>query len=174
MYLFATSLGGIISAQYLINDQNKTSIKAATFFGTPLSTADNCEFLDNSAYGFNNYIMGKNLISKFRPMFKPVNVLSSPEQRDSYQKLLSGEVQPSLNTFDDFCASPMFGYRNRYDYRKRNSVKGKLKELKIPCLFLHAWDDFILGPNILDAQLYVTIKHILQILCGLFTSLCSD
>ena len=117
MYLFATSLGGIISAQYLINDQNKTSIKAATFFGTPLSTADNCEFLDNSAYGFNNYIMGKNLISKFRPMFKPVNVLSSPEQRDSYQKLLSGEVQPSLNTFDDFCASPMFGYRNRSDYR---------------------------------------------------------
>lgn len=80
-------------------------------------------------------------------MFEQVNEMSTPEQRESYGKLLRGEVSPNLNNVDDFCVSPMFGFKDRHDYRRQCSVKGRLKELKLPCFFLHAWDDFLLGPK---------------------------
>ena len=48
--------------------------------------------------------------------------------------------------------APMFGYKGMVDYREKCSVDGKLHKLKIPCFYLHAWDDILLGPDCVPAK----------------------
>jgi predicted alpha/beta-fold hydrolase len=147
IYLFACSLGAICSTLYLINDAENTPVRAATFYGTPLSSIRNGDYFDNSLYGFYSWVMGRSLIAKITPLFTEVKKRSTPEQIKCYDKLLTGEVSPNLNNVDDYFTSPMFGYKDRRDYRTQVSVHDQLHKLKIPCFYLHSWDDFIVGPD---------------------------
>lgn len=146
IYLFACSLGAICSTLYLINDKN-TPVRAATFYGAPLSPINNSDFFDNSLYGFYNWILGRNLTEKLRPLFNDVNKFSSHDQIKSYNLLLTGAVAPTLNNVDEYVVAPMFGYKGKDDYRAQCSVHDQLHKLTMPCFYLHAWDDFILGPQ---------------------------
>jgi predicted alpha/beta-fold hydrolase len=53
--------------------------------------------------------------------------------------------RPNLDDLEDYVVAPMFGYRDRLDYKQKVSVAGKLHLLKTPCFYLHADDDFIVG-----------------------------
>lgn len=113
IYLFACSLGAICSTLYLINDADNTPVRAATFYGTPLSPIRNEDFFDQSLGGFYNWVLGKSLTAKLTPLFPEVMKRSTPEQIASYNRLLSGEVSPTLNNVDEFVVAPMFGYKDR-------------------------------------------------------------
>ena len=65
IYLFGVSLGAICSTIYLINDADNTPVRAAAFYGTPISPINNCHFFNNSLWGFYNWFLGKSLIQKF-------------------------------------------------------------------------------------------------------------
>lgn len=62
MYLYGCSLGAICGTLYLINDAENTPIKAAAFYGTPMSVHENQEFFGKSLYGLYNYIFGASFV----------------------------------------------------------------------------------------------------------------
>jgi predicted alpha/beta-fold hydrolase len=64
MYLYACSLGAICANIYLTNLGRNTPIKAAAFYGTPINPFESSKFFVNNLYGFYNYVLGRNLISR--------------------------------------------------------------------------------------------------------------
>lgn len=50
-------------------------------------------------------------------MLNEVIKLSTPEQVKSYNLLLEGKVDGHLNNIDEYMVAPMFGYRDKEDYR---------------------------------------------------------
>jgi len=64
IYMFSCSLGAICSTIYLINEGDKTPVKAATFYGSPLAINKNQKFFENSLYGLYSWVFGKSLVEK--------------------------------------------------------------------------------------------------------------
>lgn len=77
---------------------------------------------------------------------------STEAQIKSYNQLLDGKVDGHLNNIDEYMVAPMFGYKDKKDYRDQCSVDGQLHKLKMPCMYLHAWDDFVIGPDCIPAD----------------------
>ena len=69
IFMFACSLGAICASLYLINEDGKGPVRAATFYGTPFNTLDNSPFFTTAAYGFYNWVLGKNNIKTLTPLF---------------------------------------------------------------------------------------------------------
>lgn len=116
IYLFACSLGGICSTIYLINDQ-KSPVKAAAFYGSPIAIAKNQDYFTNSGFGLYNHVFGHSLLSKQKNNLDQVMKMSTPEQIKMYNTLLEGRAPSHLNNIDEFMVAPMFGYKDREDYR---------------------------------------------------------
>ena len=57
-----------------------------------------------------------------------------------------------MDNVDNFLTAPMFGFKDVGDYRKQSSVEGLLHKIKVPCFYLHSWDDFVLGPLTIPLQ----------------------
>jgi predicted alpha/beta-fold hydrolase len=151
MYLFACSLGGIVSSRMLINDQ-KSPIKAAAFYGSPLSVEKNHNYFTNSGLGQYHRIFGGTFLRRQKKQLQEIMKFSTPEQVKSYEVLLNGGVDKNLNTVDDYLVAPMFGFKNKEDYREKTSVTGMLHKIKIPCFYLHSWDDIVIGRDCIPVK----------------------
>lgn len=152
IFMFACSLGAICASLYLINEDGKGPVRAATFYGTPFNTLDNSPFFTTAAYGFYNWVLGKNIIKTLTPLFQDIFKYSSLQQIQSYKLLLENIVPCTLNNFDQYIISPMFGYQDMFDYRRQCQAGGKLNKLKIPCFYLHSWDDMLLSKDFIPTR----------------------
>ena len=70
-------------------------------------------------------------------------------------------MKTTIDNVDEYVVSPMFGYKGMVDYREKCSVDGKLHKLKIPCFYLHAWDDILLGPDCVPAKEFMQCDNII-------------
>ena len=52
-----------------------------------------------------------------------------------------------FDSIDEYILGPMFGYKGSKDYRQASSTVGLLHKIKVPTLFLHAWDDAFMNPE---------------------------
>ena len=43
--------------------------------------------------------------------------------------------------------APMFGFKDRMDYRRGVSSMDELHKIRVPCFFLHAEDDIVVSNN---------------------------
>lgn len=161
MFMFACSLGAICANLYLMNDAEHSPIKAAAFYGTPLNPLGNSPFFTNTVFGFYNWILGSNLTKKLAPLFPDLYKYSNQQQIERYETLLFKRVPQNLDNVDEYVVAPMFGYKDRNDYRRQCSVNGKLHKLKIPCFYLHAWDDIILGKEAIPASEFQTVENLI-------------
>jgi len=41
----------------------------------------------------------------------------------------------------------MFGFKDREDYWRQSTTSDRLKNIKVPCFYLHALDDIIMAPD---------------------------
>jgi predicted alpha/beta-fold hydrolase len=62
MFMYSVSLGGTAATRYLIEDAENTPIKAALFFGAPVSLDLNHDFFEQNLYGIYNKVMGASFI----------------------------------------------------------------------------------------------------------------
>lgn len=53
-----------------------------------------------------------------------------------------------MNSVDDYVTTPMYGYKNRFEYRSAASVADKMHLIKVACLYLDSWDDFVITVNL--------------------------
>ena len=158
LYLFGTSLGAIVSTNYLIHDAQHTPIRAAAFLNGPMDLVAGSEFIDGSIY---SKLFAWVLKKKFRDMFTEIRKRSTKEQTESYDLLMNGHIKnPSLRDVDNYIVSPMFGFEDCMDYRRQCAVNGRLNKLKTPCFFLHAWDDFLIGPKSIPTREFEKCENI--------------
>ena len=117
MFMYSVSLGGTAATRYLIEDAENTPIKAALFFGAPIAITKNEPFFTNNFYGLYNKMFGANFIRLQRKYFDDIKKHSTPEQIQSYDKLLNNEVPHNMDNYDTYITAPMFGYESRDAYR---------------------------------------------------------
>lgn len=71
---------------------------------------------------------------------------------ESYNYILKGKVKPTLPNIDKYIVSPMFGYKEVSEYYKACTLKGNLKQIRVPTFYLHAMDDIVIDPNYLPVE----------------------
>ena len=52
-----------------------------------------------------------------------------------------------MGNYDQYVTFPMFGYEDKHHYYRDISSRDQLHKIPVPCLFVHSWDDFALGPD---------------------------
>lgn len=75
--MFGCSLGAICGTLYLIHDAENTPVRAAAFYGAPLTSTFNDEYFQSSGFGLYNYMFGSSWTKKMTPMFEIINNSSS-------------------------------------------------------------------------------------------------
>lgn len=75
--------------------------------------------------------------------------------------MIKGEVSNTLDNVDEFIIAPMWGYKDRPDYRLQCSVHGRLHKIKVPCFYLHAWDDIIVGPKCVPDEEFAHVDNLI-------------
>lgn len=96
-----------------------------------------------------------------RPFFETINKTSTNEQVVCYNKLLNNEVVKTLDNVDEFIIAPMYGFKDKFDYRRHASVTGRLNEIKVPCFYLHSWDDIIIGRKSVNDQEFSKVDNLI-------------
>lgn len=129
-----TSLGGMITAQYLEEKGEECHLSAAVLFSSPFYPVVNCkrlEFLTNFVL-INKPVAStlKRNYSKHRHLFKDV-VDHSRVMRS-----------PGIKDFDDAFTAPVFGYDSADHYYECCRIDEKrLQGIRIPTLCVNADDD---------------------------------
>ena len=148
VYLFGVSMGAMASTNYLINAGKDTPVKAACFLGAPLTPDRSDSFFKNSLFGFYDWAFGKILLSKLtKPELEKLYSYSTPKQVAEYRSVTESKKKVTLLDLEDHIVAPMFGFTDRHDYRRQVSVSKRLHKIKVPCFFMHADDDMLLGPD---------------------------
>ena len=55
---------------------------------------------------------------------------------------------PTLDSLDEYVFAPMFGFRDRHEYRANMAVYHELGKIRVPCMILNARDDFLIKRDI--------------------------
>ncbi len=76
----------------MINEGEKSPVRAAAFYGSPIDVVSNEDFFSTSGFGFYNYNLGKSWLKKRGHQFEVINKLSTLEQVASYNKILKRQV----------------------------------------------------------------------------------
>lgn len=92
IYIFGVSNGAICATHYLINEGEKSPVRAAAFYGSPIDVVSNEDFFSTSGFGFYNYNLGQSWLKKRGHQFQVINKLSTLEQVASYNKILKRQV----------------------------------------------------------------------------------
>lgn len=66
-----------------------------------------------------------------------------------------------MNSVDDYVTAPMYGYKDRHEYRAAARASHKMHLIKVACLYLHSWDDFVLGPKCVPQDIFTKLDNII-------------
>ena len=100
--------------------------------------------ISKQANGIYTRIFGAGFCRGQRHNFIALKQYASEAQYKSYSKFFNQEVVPTLDTLDEYVFAPMFGYRDRHEYRAHMAVHDKLDKIGVPCFILNASDDFLI------------------------------
>lgn len=135
--LIGFSLGGNLLLKYLGERESfPKEIKKAVAISTPLSLKGSLESLDE----FSNWVYRKSFLINLRKKYKS-------KMKDYPEKMSQSEYQKitSLLQFDNVYTAPAHGFKDAYDYYKKNSSLQFLPNIKIPIYLLNAQNDSFLS-----------------------------
>lgn len=136
--LIGYSMGGILSLNFLGRMHTPSCIKACITFSTPLDLLSNAAVFRKRS----NIIYLKNFMVDFKRKLK-IKQSQFPEIFDE-KKLRDIK---SFDELDDFFTAPLFGFKNKEDYYKKNSPLFILNQITIPTLIVNAENDPFLTPE---------------------------
>ena len=143
------SMGANILANLVGHQGDDCFLEAACLVQAPMKMWEIETFIQNSACGLYNSHLGKNLnsvITRHQSVlndhFKANINIDIPE----YVRT----VKPSIITFDEKITCPCFGYASRAEYYDKASCCHRIPSIKIPCFFMNALDDPVLGEKSID------------------------
>ena len=67
-------------------------------------------------------------------------------------KILEKEL--SILEIDDKITAPMFGWKDRNDYYTKAACYHRIPSIKVPCFFINALDDPIIGHKAIDYDVF--------------------
>ncbi|HLW32884.1 MAG TPA: alpha/beta fold hydrolase [Aequorivita sp.] len=150
--LIGFSLGGNLLLKYLgERHEFPEEIKKAVAISTPLCLKGSLHSLEH----FHNWIYRKTFLTKMRKKFK-VKMNNFPKEMSvsNYNKI------NSLFEFDNIYTAPAHGFKDAFDYYKKNSSLQFLPNIHIPIYILNAENDSFLSPKCYPRQLASKMKNL--------------
>jgi len=133
------SLGGNLLLKYLgEREQVPSEIKKAVAISTPLSLKGSLEALQKTS----NWVYRTSFLADLKKKYRQ-KIRQFPEKLSNKDlKLIK-----SLLDFDNIYTSRAHGFKDAYDYYKKNSSLQFLPQIKIPVLLLNAINDSFLSKD---------------------------
>ncbi len=150
--LVGFSLGGNLLLKYL-GERNvlpKQIIKAVAI-SAPLSLKGSLESLNE----LSNWIYHTSFLINLRKKYKA-------KMKDFPEKMTASEYKKinSLLAFDTIYTAPAHGFKDAYDYYKKNSSLQFLPDIKIPVFILNAKNDSFLSSDCYPTKLAESMKNL--------------
>ncbi|AFL81046.1 putative hydrolase of the alpha/beta-hydrolase fold protein [Aequorivita sublithincola DSM 14238] len=150
--LVGFSLGGNLLLKYLGERESfPKQIKKAVAISTPLSLKGSLESLNE----FSNWIYQTSFLINLRKKYK-AKMKDFPERMtvSDYKKITS------LLQFDHVYTAPAHGFKDAFDYYKKNSSLQFIPNIQIPVYILNAANDSFLSSECYPKELASTMKNL--------------
>jgi hypothetical protein len=150
--LVGFSLGGNLLLKYLGERESfPKEIKKAVAISTPLSLKGSLESLNE----FSNWVYRNSFLTNLRKKYK-TKMKDFPEKMtvSDYNKITS------LLEFDNVYTAPAHGFKDAFDYYKKNSSLQFIPKIQIPVLVLNAENDSFLSPECYPTDLASKMKNL--------------
>jgi len=146
------SLGGNLLLKYLgEREQVPSEIKKAVAISTPLSLKGSLEALQKTS----NWVYRTSFLADLKKKYRQ-KIRQFPEKLSNKDlKLIK-----SLLDFDNIYTSRAHGFKDAYDYYKKNSSLQFLPQIKIPVLLLNAINDSFLSKDCYPIALAESSEHL--------------
>jgi len=146
------SLGGNLLLKYLgEREQVPSEIKKAVAISTPLSLKGSLEALQKTS----NWVYRTSFLADLKKKYRQ-KIRQFPEKLSNKDlKLIK-----SLLDFDNIYNSRAHGFKDAYDYYKKNSSLQFLPQIKIPVLLLNAINDSFLSKDCYPIALAESSEHL--------------
>ena len=141
------SLGGNMLLKLVGESGEDSLLDAAISISAPLQL-DICA--DKMDKGFSK-IYQKHLVKNLNI---PLDKKYDKHNMESLLKFKRTEIK-NLKTFwqfDDTYTAPIHGFKSAQDYYTKSSSKQFLKDIRIPTLIIHSWDDPFMTPKVLPEK----------------------
>ncbi len=150
--LIGFSLGGNVTLKYLGETGNElpSKIKSAATISVPCDLKGSSEEI---AKFWNTVYMQRFLIS-----LKKKSHIKLKQFPNSFLKEENIDKVKNFHDFDNMYTAPAHGFKDAFDYWKKNSSKQFINEIKVPTLLITAGDDPFLSQSCIPIQKQRTTK----------------
>ena len=145
-FAIGCSMGANLLANLVGHQGEACFLNAVCIFQAPMKLWEVEPFIRLSAFGIYNTGLGSNLNSL---MLRHIDVLNEHFKHNINIDIREyiRTVRPSILQFDSDITCPSFGYVSRAEYYDKAASCHRIPMIKVPCFFMNALDDPILGPT---------------------------
>ena len=141
MYLYGCSVGGIVSSQYIINDNENTPYSGMVAYGSAFAIDETQKGFMSRLWGAYDWGIGRGVNTRLRKILPDLAKHTSKEQMEIYNDAVYNKFQ-GITTIHQHMVVPMYGYKDMWDYYRQVRIAGKLHKIKrCPTMYLQSWDD---------------------------------
>ncbi len=147
LYAIGYSLGGNMLLKLLGEDGKDSLLDGAVSVSAPLQLDICADRMDKGFSKIYQNHLVNNLNIPLAKKYDKHNMESLLEFKKQNIKNLKTFLQ-----FDDTYTAPIHGFKSAQDYYTKSSSKQFLKDIKIPTLLIHSWDDPFMTPKVLPQK----------------------